>query len=121
MPVELEINSKTVQAHPGPSLFEMAEELGIRVPNSCFKQGKCKECLMEIVEGMEHLSARTPQEGHLRGDFRLSCRTRIESNQGVVHCHTLRRGVLRIEERAQGLPSQGTDWKPDPSVVRLRP
>ena len=40
----------------GVSLFEQAEALGIDVPTSCRKQGKCKECMVEVVEGMELLS-----------------------------------------------------------------
>ena len=33
---------------PGASLFDFAETLGITVPTSCHKQGKCRECLLEI-------------------------------------------------------------------------
>ena len=57
----LTINGTIISAAPGPSLFEYAEQLGVKVPTSCQKQGKCKECLMEIVEGMECLTAPTEE------------------------------------------------------------
>ena len=85
-------------------MFECAEALGVRVPTSCIKQGKCRECLLEIESGMEHLSARTAEEEHLGEGFRLACRTRIESD-GVVRCHTMRRSSMRIVDDASGLPA----------------
>jgi uncharacterized 2Fe-2S/4Fe-4S cluster protein (DUF4445 family) len=88
------------------SLFDAAERLGIRVPTSCNKQGKCRECMVEIETGGEALTERAPQEEHLPARFRLSCRTRFAA-PGLVAVHTLRRGTLRIEEDAQGLDGQG--------------
>ena len=74
MPVTLTINGCTIDAEPGPSVFDLAERLGVRVPTSCHKQGKCKECMVEISEGQECLSPRGEAEQHLKGAFRLSCR-----------------------------------------------
>ena len=56
MSVELHFNRQQTSVAPGSSLFDYAETLGIQVPTSCGKQGKCKECLVEVVEGMECLS-----------------------------------------------------------------
>lgn len=92
-----------MEAPPGVTLFDCAESLGIRVPTSCQKQGKCRECLVEVVEGLDSLSPATPSERHLSGPFRLSCRTTIEG-AGPVRCHTMRRGHMRIESAAVGLP-----------------
>ncbi len=86
----------------GTTLFDAAEALGIRVPTSCQKQGKCRECLMEIEQGAELLSPREPEERHLGGAFRLSCRARFAA-PGTVAAHTMRRGALRIEESAAEL------------------
>ena len=72
----LSINGQTIEAHCGTSLFDCAEGIGIAVPTSCRKQGKCKECIVEVTEGMERLSERTEQERHLQGNFRLSCQAR---------------------------------------------
>ena len=96
------IDSVAVPADEGQSLFECAEAAGVRVPTSCVKQGKCRECLVEVEEGADLLTALAPQEAHLAGRFRLSCRARI-TGPGVIRCHTLRRGALRIETEATGL------------------
>ncbi len=118
MSVELHINNLQTSVKPGLSLFEHAESSGIYVPTSCVKQGKCKECMVEVTEGMDLLSERTPKESHLKGNFRLSCRTMIVGNEGTVRCHTMRRGEMTIERQAFHLP--GADRKPtlDPCVSR---
>ena len=84
-------------------LFEAAESLGIPVPTSCDKQGKCKECVVEVTEGAQNLSARTEPERHLKGNYRLACCCRVVAEQGVTRCHTMRRGELRIAKAGQGL------------------
>jgi uncharacterized 2Fe-2S/4Fe-4S cluster protein (DUF4445 family) len=113
MSVALTINGQTIEAAPGPSLFDYAESLGIQVPTSCRKQGKCKECMVEIAEGMEYLSQLTEEESHLKGKFRLSCRTSV-TGAGAVRCHTMRRGNMRIERR--GFSSGALTL--DPAVTR---
>jgi len=118
MSVELHFNNHQANVAPGSSLFDYAESLGIRVPTSCLKQGKCKECLVEITAGMECLSETVPQEDHLRDNFRLSCRCRIVADSGVVRCHTLRRGDMRIESRALQLPVHHQNLQLDPAVTR---
>src|SRR5208282_2678730 len=118
MSVELHFNQQLSSVAPGSSLFDYAEVLGIQVPTSCRKQGKCKECLVEVVEGMECLSAKSPEEQHLRENFRLSCRCRIAAESGVVRCHTMRRGDLRIERHALQLPARGQKLALDPAVTR---
>ena len=118
MSVELHFNQFRSDVAPGCSLFDCAEVLGIKVPTSCRKQGKCRECLVEISEGMEFLSAKTTEEAHLNENFRLSCRCRISQNSGVVRCHTLRRGDMRIERHALQLPTTGHKLKLDPAVTR---
>ncbi len=109
------IDSVPAGANLGQTLFECAEEVGVTVPTSCFKQGKCRECLVEVEEGGELLSPLAPQEAHLGGRFRLACRTRVET-PGVVRCHTLRRGTLRIETESEGL-DEGR-LRLDPVVTR---
>jgi uncharacterized 2Fe-2S/4Fe-4S cluster protein (DUF4445 family) len=96
------IDGVAVPASEGASLFECAEAAGVRVPTSCVKQGKCRECLVEVEEGAGLLTPPAPQEEHLSGRFRLSCRARITA-PGIIRCHTLRRGALRIETETIGL------------------
>ncbi|HEY1495725.1 MAG TPA: ASKHA domain-containing protein [Candidatus Solibacter sp.] len=116
MPATLTINGQSAAADAGVPLFDLAAAIGIQVPTSCRKQGKCKECIVEISDGMESLTARTEAERHLRGNFRLSCQASIEG-PGQVRCHTMRRGHMRIERQAIGLPAHGR-FTPDPAVTR---
>ena len=72
MSVELHLNGHACAAEKGISLFTFAEKLGVPVPTSCNKQGKCKECVVEVTDGMDCLSKPGPEERHLKGAFRLS-------------------------------------------------
>jgi uncharacterized 2Fe-2S/4Fe-4S cluster protein (DUF4445 family) len=118
MAVTLTINGKSIAAVGGLSLFDQAEALGIDVPTSCRKQGKCKECMVEIVEGFDFLSPLAEPERHLKGKFRLSCQTYVTGESGHVRCHTMRRGHMRIESGAEGMPATGLPFELDPAVTR---
>ncbi|MGB7159026.1 MAG: ASKHA domain-containing protein [Tepidisphaeraceae bacterium] len=118
MPVTLTINGNHTDTLPGLSIFDHAEQLGVRVPTSCQKNGKCKECIVEVTEGMQLLSPRSAQETHLKDKFRLSCQCYFEANAGHVKCHTMRRGQMRIERHALGLPTSGKRMPLDPCVTR---
>lgn len=118
MSVRLHINEAEGSAPTGASIFECAEQLGVHVPTSCRKQGKCKECVVEITAGEEHLTPRATAEAHLQGAFRLSCCARIATDNGSVRCHTMRRGAMRIERAAYTLPVAHTSFTPDPAVRR---
>ena len=118
MSLSLSINGRTIAASPGPSLFDYAERLGVAVPTSCQKQGKCKECMVEVTEGMAALSPPTEHERHLKGSFRLSCRCHVVADAGEVRCHTMRRGHMRIERHAVGLPTTHERVRPESAVTR---
>src|SRR5688572_6735091 len=104
MSATLEINGASAAAAPGTSIFDVAEALDVRIPTSCAKQGRCRECLVEVAAGMDLLAARTPEEAHLTGDFRLSCRAQVVAREGLIRCHTLRRGAIHVEDRGMILP-----------------
>src|SRR5829696_4330823 len=119
MSVTLTINGHTTDAAPGLSIFDCAEQLGVQVPTSCRKNGKCKECIVEVTEGMELLTAHSEHEEHLKDNFRLSCQCSVipTAPAGEVRCHTMRRGQMRIERHALGLPLR--DKIPlEPAVTR---
>ena len=120
MAVTLRVNGLSVPAPAGLSLFTAAEQAGVRVPTSCVTLGKCKECVVEITQGMELLTPPTEFEKHLdaRARFRLSCQCRVAAETGEVECHTMRRGQMRIERRALHLPATHRTTTLDPSVVR---
>ena len=117
--MQLEINGQRTEAAAGESIFACAERLGVRVPTSCFKNGKCRECLVEIVAGAEHLTAPSEEEQHLREGFRLSCRATLNAGPGVVRCHTLRRGAMRIARGGEGLEDIPGASRWDPAVTRV--
>jgi uncharacterized 2Fe-2S/4Fe-4S cluster protein (DUF4445 family) len=119
MAVQLTINGQVTDAAAGPSLFEYAERVGLQVPTSCQKQGKCKECIVEIIDGMDCLSPRTAEESHLKDGFRLACRCHVISAAGEIHCHTMRRGQLRIERQAFHLPTMDRGIQLEPAVRRV--
>ena len=118
MAVTLTINGQSIQATDSRSLFDYAEALGIDVPTSCRRQGKCKECMVEVVEGMNALSTLAGPEHHLKGNFRLSCQTFVTGAEGRVRCHTMRRGHMVIERHAFGLPIGNRALALDPAVTR---
>jgi uncharacterized 2Fe-2S/4Fe-4S cluster protein (DUF4445 family) len=125
MSVELHFNNQKHNVSPGSLLHEYAESFGIRVPTSCNRQGKCKECLVEVTEGMELLSKPVEKEAHLRvpassgkNKFRLSCRTKIIADSGVIRCNTMHRGIMKIESKALNLPAYNHNLKLDPAVTR---
>lgn len=118
MSVNVTINGSLLEAEPGPSLFDCADSLGIQVPTSCQRQGKCKECIVEVVSGMEYLNDRTADEAHLKDRFRLACRCYLAADAGTVDCHTMRRGQMRIERQAFSLPASNRRPELDPAVTR---
>ena len=106
MSLRVSINAQWLKGRRGCSLFQCGEQAGIHIPTSCYKNGKCRECLVEVVEGENHLTPHSSSEKHLDNPFRLSCQARISSNEGTIKCHTMRRGELKIEETGHGLPSE---------------
>src|SRR3954453_17240088 len=109
MSVTLHINGQTTPAPRGTSVFDRAESIGVQVPTSCRKNGKCKECIVEVTDGMSLLTPPTEHEQHLKDKFRLSCQSfvQLDKQSGEVKCHTMRRGQMRIERHALGLPLRG--------------
>ena len=115
------IDQHTCQVQAGASLFDCAIAMGAPLPTSCQKQGKCRECALEVVEGESLLTGRTAAEKHLAPRFRLGCCARVASTAAVgteIRCHTSRRGAMRIERHAFHLPVRDRGWTPDPAVTR---
>ena len=115
MALEISVNGEHLSTPTGPSIFECSEKLGVHVPTSCNKNGKCKECIVEVNEGMDLLSGLCREEEHLGGEFRLACRARLEAESGSIRCHTMRRARIRIED--SGWTKPGNDAL-EPAVRR---
>ena len=118
MSVHLIVNGRELAAQAGVTLFDSAEAAGVRVPTSCRTNGKCKECVVEIVEGADLLTPPTPAEKHLTPPFRLSCQSVVVADAGRIRCHTMRRGQMRIEHHAVSMPGTGRQLDLDPAVTR---
>ncbi len=131
MPIKIEFDNAGITlmgdasvALNNASMFELAEKMQVQVPTSCKKNGKCRECLIEVTEGMDLLTPRTAEESHLKGEFRLSCRTRIDpgawsrDGQRRIRCHTLKREAMRIDKKGQDLPLSFRDVPLTPAVTR---
>ena len=118
MSVTVQIDSHRIESEAGVTLFGLAKRMGVRIPTSCSGNGNCRECLVEIAEGGESLSTRAPEEEHLQGDFRLSCRATLEAGSGLVRCQTLQRGAIQIEEKGVRLPCLDVPPSLGPAVTR---
>jgi uncharacterized 2Fe-2S/4Fe-4S cluster protein (DUF4445 family) len=77
------------------TLFDQADELRLQVPTSCHRSGRCRECVVEVTAGAEHLSAPTEAERFLKAPFRLACQAQLADPAVEVSFSVLRRR-LRI-------------------------
>jgi uncharacterized 2Fe-2S/4Fe-4S cluster protein (DUF4445 family) len=85
----------------GKSLFDYADEVSVAVPQSCSRSGRCRECVVEIRQGGDQLSARTAAEEYLPQDFRLACQAEIESADQDVEFAIIRRRMSILEEAGE--------------------
>ena len=75
----------------GKTVFDYADELEVEVPTSCYRNGRCHECTVEITAGMEALSARSEAESFLKSNYRLACQAVIERGDIDIAFAPLRR------------------------------
>jgi uncharacterized 2Fe-2S/4Fe-4S cluster protein (DUF4445 family) len=80
---------------PGRTLFDEADELALQVPTSCRRTGRCRECVVEVTDGAEHLAPPTEPEDFLREPYRLACQASVLTPGADVSFKVLRRR-LRI-------------------------
>ena len=89
----------------GKTLFDYADEVSVAVPQSCGRSGRCRECVVEIRDGAESLSARTDAEEYLPERFRLACQASIEAADSDVEFAIIRRRMHILEEAGEA-PTQ---------------
>ena len=92
------LNDTDIPCNLSQSLFDLMAATSTPLPSSCKKQGKCKECLVEIKSGEEFLSEVSEIEKKLTHGYRLSCQTFIEK-EGVIEAKTLKRPEIKIEDK----------------------
>ena len=84
-------DGKEYPISPQKTIFDYADNLEVRVPTACGRNGECHECVVEIKKGMESLNHLTQEETFLRGNYRLACQAVVEDLTSDVEFSTLRR------------------------------
>lgn len=92
------VNNIKLSLKKGDCLFQNDIRKGIFIPSSCNKSGLCKECIIRIESGHEHLNQLTLEEKHLKYPYRLACKTVIISEKGTIIFSTLKNRSIEIED-----------------------
>lgn len=68
-----------IKIHPGLSILEFAQKIGVRIDASCGGIGKCGKCVVRIEKGEENLNQPNQIEKNfnLPPKHRLSCQARV--------------------------------------------
>ncbi len=106
------------------TLFDHADERSLRVPTSCRRSGRCRECVVEVGAGAEHLCPPTEAERFLRPPFRLACQAVVADAEAEVDFTIVRRRLRIVvpdpERRIEPIDPKVTVragdvcWGPDP-------
>ncbi|MQF69496.1 DUF4445 domain-containing protein [SAR202 cluster bacterium AD-804-J14_MRT_500m] len=75
----------------GKSLFDYADQVHVRVPTSCGRNGECHECIVEVRRGEDALTRPTTSETFLKDGFRLACQAKIRNLDGYIELAVSRR------------------------------
>ncbi|RQD77208.1 MAG: ferredoxin, partial [Candidatus Syntrophonatronum acetioxidans] len=84
--VTFEPSGREISVPQGSTLKEAIMEAGLEFEFPCGGRGKCKKCLVQVLEGKtpptsleeDHFSEKEIQEG-----YRLACRTTLQDNTHV--------------------------------------
>lgn len=81
----------TVEARPGMTILEVAEECGARVGHACGGNLACSTCHVYVEQGLESLGEIADKENDImdkafdvRAESRLGCQCRIAGDDVVV-------------------------------------
>jgi uncharacterized 2Fe-2S/4Fe-4S cluster protein (DUF4445 family) len=100
----LTLNGQETALERGKSLFDYADALGVRLPQSCNRNGRCHECIVDVRRGMDALSEKTEAEAFLQGNFRLACQARVTSTETDIELVPLLRSHPQILTEARHRP-----------------
>ena len=87
----IQFGNKKTKLNPSNSIFSHADELNVKIPTSCGRNGRCHECVVEIKKGIENLTERTNPEGFLKGNFRLACQAKPRNTISEIEFSLLKR------------------------------
>ena len=88
------------------TLFDLADDVQLLVPTSCRRTGRCHECVVEVLEGMDALAEPTEAESFLKAPYRLACQAAIVDEQAPVRFEALR---LEPQILTEGLDETRTE------------
>ena len=97
----------------GKTLFDYADEFQVRLPTSCGREGSCHECIVEVKEGMNSISALNSNESFLSENYRLACQATVCNNSENISFAPLRR---RPQILTEAIPLQSMAI--DPLVIK---
>ena len=106
-------NQTSLPLEAGKSLFDYADDLAVRVPTSCNRNGECHECIVEVRQGMHALEPLNDTEEFLRENYRLACQARVIDIEADIEFNILRRQPRILTESIAR-----TDIELDPLTVR---
>ena len=106
-------NQTSLPLEAGKSLFDYADDLAVRVPTSCNRNGECHECIVEVRRGMDALEPLNDTEEFLRENYRLACQARVIDIEADIEFNILRRQPRILTESIAR-----TDIELDPLTVR---
>ncbi len=106
-------NQTQLPLEAGKTLFDYADDLAVRVPTSCNRNGECHECIVEVRQGMDALDPASDAEEFLRDNYRLACQARVIDIQADIEFNVLRRQPRILTESIEL-----TDIELDPLTVR---
>jgi uncharacterized 2Fe-2S/4Fe-4S cluster protein (DUF4445 family) len=84
-------NGGEVPLYKGNTLFDLADQLKVQVPTSCFRTGHCHECIVEVKKGEDALNQPTEDEAFLRDNYRLACQAKVQNPDQDIEFAPLRR------------------------------
>ena len=106
-------NQTSLPLEAGKTLFDYADDLAVRVPTSCNRNGECHECIVEVRSGMDALEPLNDTEDFLRDNYRLACQARVIDIEADIEFNILRRQPRILTESIER-----TDIELDPLTVR---
>ncbi len=106
-------NQTSLPLEAGKTLFDYADDLAVRVPTSCNRNGECHECIVEVRQGMDALDPLADSENFLRDNYRLACQARVIDIEADIEFNILRRQPRILTESIQR-----DDIELDPLTVR---
>ena len=94
-------NQTTLPLEAGKTLFDYADDLAVRVPTSCNRNGECHECIVEVRQGMDALDPLADTEAFLRDNYRLACQATVVDIEADIEFNILRRQPRILTESIQ--------------------